>query len=213
MSTATPPAWAEALLASMLSPADRDAVTGDLLEQYRDTVDPQRGHAAANRWYIQQVAGFAWRRHQLWVALLVVLFFGRSAYDAFEPTATLISTRAQVTTWTLMALWAGAGFTAAWRTRLFRAGLVAGAVTSVAAGFLTAISSLLVYGGLALAPHTYQLFAIQQSGGIDEVLLLPFVVVPFATALAGAAGIVGGLSQLLVHRLAAADVVGLPGHR
>lgn len=212
MSTATPPAWAEAVLASMLSPADRDAVTGDLLEQHRDTVEPQRGRAAANRWYVRQVAGFAWRRHQAWVVLLVVLFFGRSAYDALVPTATF-STRALVTTWTLMVLWAGIGFVAVWQARLFRAGLIAGAVTSVTAGVLTTAGSLLGYGWFTLTPQRSLLNPFEHHGGLQEMLLLPFVLAPFATALAGAAGVIGGLSQLLVHRLAAADVVGLPGHR
>ena len=39
-SAATPPRWAEAILESLLAPAVRESVTGDLLEEYRTVIAP-----------------------------------------------------------------------------------------------------------------------------------------------------------------------------
>jgi len=41
--TADPPRWAEALLRAFLKPGDFESVSGDLLEQYRDSIYPARG--------------------------------------------------------------------------------------------------------------------------------------------------------------------------
>jgi hypothetical protein len=53
-----PPAWAESLLRALLEPRNRETVTGDLLEEYREVVVPERGCFDAKIWYIQQVASF-----------------------------------------------------------------------------------------------------------------------------------------------------------
>ena len=45
-SDARPPRWAEAILRVLLKPHDRETVSGDLLEEYRDTIVPTRGRAA-----------------------------------------------------------------------------------------------------------------------------------------------------------------------
>ena len=49
-----PPQWAERMLRWMLSPANRDTITGDLLEEYREVVLPTRGVVGARRWYLRQ---------------------------------------------------------------------------------------------------------------------------------------------------------------
>jgi hypothetical protein len=49
----TPPRWAEALLRLCLPPRDRDTVTGDLLEEYRESVLPMRGRLRAQLWYLR----------------------------------------------------------------------------------------------------------------------------------------------------------------
>ena len=50
MSTdAAPPAWAEAILRAVLTRANVETVSGDLLEEYREAVYPSRGPAAADR--------------------------------------------------------------------------------------------------------------------------------------------------------------------
>jgi hypothetical protein len=55
-----PAAWAQSWI-EMLAPARRrDAVLGDLLEEYHETQVPQHGVAAANRWFKRQAHGFLW---------------------------------------------------------------------------------------------------------------------------------------------------------
>jgi hypothetical protein len=53
-SDANPPRWAEGLLRLFLAPRDRDTVTGDLLEEYREVAVPTWGHARAGIWYLGQ---------------------------------------------------------------------------------------------------------------------------------------------------------------
>jgi hypothetical protein len=58
--TPQPPAWAQSWI-EMLAPARRrDAVLGDLLEEYHETQVPAVGGAAADRWFKRQAHGFLW---------------------------------------------------------------------------------------------------------------------------------------------------------
>jgi len=56
--TDTPPFWAETLLRALLSPRSRDAIAGDLLEEYRESVLPAVGTLRARIWYVRQVLSF-----------------------------------------------------------------------------------------------------------------------------------------------------------
>ena len=51
---ADPPRWAEYALRIVLNPRDRDPITGDLLEEYREVVLPARGRPRADVWYLIQ---------------------------------------------------------------------------------------------------------------------------------------------------------------
>jgi hypothetical protein len=53
-----PPRWAEALLRAVLPPKDRDTVSGDLLEEYRESALAERGAVCAQLWYVRQVMSF-----------------------------------------------------------------------------------------------------------------------------------------------------------
>jgi hypothetical protein len=198
MNAAMPPRWAEALLESLLAPAVRQNVTGDLLEEYRTSIVPHRGGAAAKAWYVRQVAGFAWRHHAVWAGLFLLLFFGRSAYDALIPTA-IFGTRA-VMTWLLLALSASVGIAAVWRSRMFRSGLIAGATTSILAALLSSTAVLTLYAWSGMSPGSLLAGRLKAAGGVDEILVLPIVLAPLTTALAGLAGVASGLTQLLVGR-------------
>src|SRR4029077_13199447 len=57
MTMADPPKAAERLLRALLPPASVDTMTGDLLEEYRDTRVPAAGRRRADFWYARQVAG------------------------------------------------------------------------------------------------------------------------------------------------------------
>ena len=110
---ADPPAWAESFLRTLLEPRDRDTVTGDLLEEYREVVLPQRGALRAKLWYVRQVASFVtafgfvhWigrlredamferfaRSSSLWLAagsLALMTLLGALVRSSFGPPATL----------------------------------------------------------------------------------------------------------------------------
>jgi hypothetical protein len=51
----TPPRWAEVLLERLLCERDREAVVGDLREEYGETVYPRCGGVRAKVWYVRQV--------------------------------------------------------------------------------------------------------------------------------------------------------------
>lgn len=59
-STTLPPRWAESLLRLPLSPRDRDGVSGDLLEESRESVVPPLGRGA-DGWYLCPVSGYLLR--------------------------------------------------------------------------------------------------------------------------------------------------------
>jgi len=50
-----PPLWAESLLIGFLPPRGREAISGDLLEEYREERLPTLGRMRANFWYFRQV--------------------------------------------------------------------------------------------------------------------------------------------------------------
>jgi hypothetical protein len=56
--TSGPPAWAEALLRALLAQRSADAIAGDLLEEYRESVVPAVGTFRARIWYLGQVTSF-----------------------------------------------------------------------------------------------------------------------------------------------------------
>ncbi len=56
--TGMPPVWAEALLRTLLAQRSQDAVAGDLLEEYRESVLPAVGTFRARIWYLRQVMSF-----------------------------------------------------------------------------------------------------------------------------------------------------------
>src|SRR3974390_2061956 len=49
-----PPRWLQCLLLLVLQRRDRQTVSGDLLEEYREVVFPTRGAWGANLWYFKQ---------------------------------------------------------------------------------------------------------------------------------------------------------------
>lgn len=56
--TGKPPAWAEALLRTLLANRNEDTIAGDLLEEYRESVVPAVGTFRARLWYLRQIMSF-----------------------------------------------------------------------------------------------------------------------------------------------------------
>ena len=58
MSIKTPPRVLEQLLLILLPARDRETVSGDLMEDYREDKLPRLGRVRANYWYLRQVVSF-----------------------------------------------------------------------------------------------------------------------------------------------------------
>jgi hypothetical protein len=123
---------ADLVLRLLLSPRDRETVSGDLLEEYREHVLPSRGRVLAALWYWRQVIGFA-RPLTVGLALGVLAGVYNVIDTAIEPLADDSSgAMLRLFAVVLAAFCLPAGL-AGVRTRRFRdtvlAGLVVGATT------------------------------------------------------------------------------------
>jgi hypothetical protein len=191
--TAVPPDWAETLLRAIQKPADGDSVSGDLLEHYRDSIEPSRGRERANRWYVRQVFGYVWRDARVWAFVFAAASIGRTVMDWFSPPAEF-STRATASTFTGVGILLLAGCWAAWRTGSLVAGTVAGVATTVVSALVSIAGAGLL---LAIWHDPATLAAIRGSGGLGEVFILPIVMVLPGLLL----GTIGGALGFVIARL------------
>ncbi|HVT17101.1 MAG TPA: permease prefix domain 2-containing transporter [Thermoanaerobaculia bacterium] len=189
----TPPGWAEILLRVFLAPADTDSVSGDLLEQYRESVHPARGRRRADLWYVRQVFGFVWRNARLWAALFAVAFLVRTALDWLVPPVDFHG-RANVSTLLGAGIILLAGFWAASRSGSFAAGPIVGIATAAFAAPIEVLGAATLLAGWH-DPLT--MAAIRGSGGLEEVFTLPLLMVLPGIVL----GTIGGLVGAAVTRL------------
>jgi len=104
MTQLAPPRWAEWLLRLSVKPTEYDNVSGDLLEEYRESVLPALGHRRADLWYAGQVLVFMFNAAKLWGVLFGAAFIARTALDWFVPTVDFHSARSCRPTWQ-SALW------------------------------------------------------------------------------------------------------------
>src|SRR5262245_50604908 len=171
--TTKPPEWAEILLRLSLKAADCENVSGDLLEEYRASIVPSRGEAAANAWYVAQVAGFVWRTTWLWALVFSAPYLARTAYDWLVPTTDFhlraqLSTDVGIATLLLIGLWAG------WRAQSFAAGVAITVVVSQIAALISVVGGGLLFA-LLVTPEVRR--AIDGSGGLAEGFTLPFMMI------------------------------------
>ena len=182
-----PPQWAEAVLRVILAPEDAETVSGDLIEEYRESVRPSRGRLSADVWFVRQVAGFAWRATWAWGLLLAALTLGRDSLDWFVPPADFL-TRSIVTTYAAVCVFLACGALTAYRTRSLRASAAAGLATGIIAAPIKTAGALVL---LAIWHDPQTLGAIDHSGGLGEVFQLPvFLFLPGAL-LASVGGLLG----------------------
>jgi hypothetical protein len=191
--------WADFVLRLLLRRRDRDAISGDLLEEYREEILPKRGPIAARIWYVTQVASFV--RPEVWgVAIGAVAGIINLVDTAIEPLADDDGIVTPVLFGLLLLLWALTGFGAAHRTRRFRDAIVAGLLVGIATitvFHLAAILRVNVFLDEIRARDDWrQLIARFQASGFhslrayanyEYVRLIPLVV-----ALGGLAGAVSG---------------------
>jgi len=165
-SDARPPRWAEAILRVLLKPHDRETVSGDLLEEYRDTIVPARGRAA-DLWYIRQVAWYLLRASWMWGTLMGAALVFRYLLDTLVPTADY-RMRASVLSWTILCVCMLAGFVTAWRTRSMRAGVLASTTSATIAAILSIVGAATM---LAMWHDPATLEEWRRSGGLDETFI------------------------------------------
>lgn len=193
--TANPPRWAEALLQVFLKPGDFESVSGDLLEQYRDSIHPARGRFRADLWYVSQVFTFVSPGTRLFAALFSAQFLVRTALDWFQPPLDF-HLRSTVSTLIGVGTLVVAGFWPAWRSSSLFAGAIAGALTAGIASIISIVGAAVM---LAIWHDPQTMAAIRGSGGFEEVVSLPPIMllpgVLFGTC-GGAAS--AGLKSLLV---------------
>ena len=122
--------WADFVLRLFLKPRDRETISGDLLEEYREVVRPDRGPILARLWYLRQVASFV---SPLTVGLALGVAAGtlNLVDTAIEPLAE--DTAGAMAVWfgMLAFIWFLIGFRAA-RAQRFRDALVAGVLVGAA---------------------------------------------------------------------------------
>jgi hypothetical protein len=188
-----PPVWAEAILRLFLASDVFLSVSGDLLEQYRDSVLPVRGPARADGWYLRQVLGFALRKTLPWAALFGGALVTRFALDMLHPT-TDFHTRSLVTTYTSIGLLLAAGFWTAWRSGSFFAGAAAGFAIVAAASILSMSGTALL---LVIWHDPIAMSGIAASGGLDEAFLLPAILIVPGSVLGGIGGVAGAGARRL----------------
>jgi hypothetical protein len=185
-----PPVWADTWLRLLLPARDRDTVSGDLMEEYRVSVRPQKSELAADAWYIGQVARFAWRQG-LWAMALAALFEARTAWDWFVPTTNFVP-RSEMTTLVTIATLLVIGASSTMRTRSFKAGVVSTATALIGSALICSVVTAFIYWYWR-SPELIS--AIKGSGGLDEVFTLPVMLVVPGTLIGALGAFVASLSQ------------------
>ena len=131
-----PPRWSETLLRSLLLDRDRDTISGDLLEEYREDAVPTRGAKGARWWYRRQVAGLLW--HSARLPLMIGVAIG-----ALLGIMNLLDTARQplgdddggtMLAWLLavLTIWSAATVAVTWRTRRVSDAVKVGTIVGVA---------------------------------------------------------------------------------
>lgn len=192
-----PPEWAERALQAFLPSRTFESVSGDLLEEYRDTVFPTRGQSAADAWYASQVMGYARRTAGTWAALFAASYLVRTAIDWRLPT-TDFQMRATVTTSVAFGIFLIAGFVAGSRSGTVRAGAIFGLVASAIAVPLQLAGAALLF---ALWHDPITMSAIQRSGGLSEIFTMPFFTVIPCVLISALGGVLGAPFSRFANRM------------
>lgn len=188
---ATPPAWAETVLRAVLKPTDFATVSGDLLEEYRETVYPARGQHGADLWYIGQILGFAMRTVAIWGILLGVAVIARTAFDWFVPTVDF-SFRSAISTYLAIGLLLAIGFWSAWRSGSMRSGTFSAVLAATIAALISVTGAAAM---LAIFHDQQTMRAIAGSGGLSEVFTLPLSLIVDGLVLGTIGGALGAAAQ------------------
>jgi hypothetical protein len=176
-SEAAPPGWAEGLLRAILRPGDRDAITGDLLEEYREVRRPALGRVRSLAWYLAQVLSVAWPL--VWPFAAAGILLKAAAWFLPLPNASLF--QAPGVSAHDAALCLAASYYASQRTRLIRTGMVVAGVTNVA-------GVALLFALAAVRTPSLVVFLVRQ----PAFVFFPATFSAVAFAFGAALGCIGG---------------------
>jgi hypothetical protein len=134
--------WADVVLRLLVRRRDRETISGDLLEEYREHVRPTSGPWAARLWYVRQVLSFM--SPLTWGVLIGVMLGTWQLVDtAAEPLAEDTPGVMIGIVGTMLVSWTLASMAAALPSRGFTHALVAGIITGVATMAVIDVTSIL----------------------------------------------------------------------
>lgn len=203
-SALAPPVWAERLLRAVLSAEHREDISGDLLEEFRESIVPALG-GRANAWYVRQVAGFLVREVWTWSALAAAICIVRYLFDALMPiryTPGVVAVRSAVMTWSLVGAFVSCAAWHAWRTRRIAAALLLVVLSAFAGGVLAQAATLLCF---AVQHDPTTIAAIRGSGGFDEAFILPSIGLTLVALIIGLPAAIAGRLARAVYGWSSAN--------
>jgi hypothetical protein len=147
MTSPQPPALARSWIEILAPAGRRDAIVGDLLEEYHETQVPEFGVVAANRWFRRQALGFLWSAAAVPGMLVGAILTARTLLDVARPLPDTAD-RAWLTTLAIMATFTLTGFRLGLSTRRI-SGAIAMAVAATAVGTVAAYTAVFIAMGVA----------------------------------------------------------------
>jgi hypothetical protein len=152
-----PPRLSERLLRLLLTDRDRETITGDLLEEYREIAVPARGERGARRWYRRQVASFAWRANRLPLVIGVAIGMTLGVLNLIGTARAPLADddAASMLLWftAVIAIWGIASVAVTWRAPRF--------VDAVKTGAIVGVATILVFHALSIVRVVVFLDSIQ----------------------------------------------------
>jgi hypothetical protein len=134
--------WGDFVLRRLIRPRDRDTISGDLLEEYREHVRPTRGPWTARVWYVRQILSFV--SPLAWGLLIGVALGTWQLVDtAVEPLSEDTSGAMLGIAGILLVSWTLASRAAALPSRRFTHALIAGIIAGVATMAVIDVTSIL----------------------------------------------------------------------
>jgi hypothetical protein len=187
-----PPAWADTILRILVGPDNAETVSGDLLEEYRDSVCPGRSPLRADLWFVARVAGYAWRTIGIWTVVLAALQLGRDMLDWSLPPLDY-TMRSALTTYSVVGVFIALGCWRAYSTRSLRASTLAAFMTGT-------LAAAIKVAGIVLVIMLWQDVHTERSGGLGEALELPWLIILPGTLVS----MIGGLAGKTIARFSRA---------
>jgi hypothetical protein len=192
-----PPRWAEALLHVLLAADEAETVSGDLIEEYRETVYPSRGRWRADLWFVRQVSSFAWRGNLIWGVLLALGFLvhptvmlgiwqprGWPPRPSWQPNGIVLELAVMVITVFLLAA------RSAWRTGHVRSGMIVAVSVGV-------VGSVVFFAG-----SIFEIAFLLRGGNVLQarklLIMIPYVTLSLAVLFGTAGALIGKVLRIAV---------------